>query len=459
MPLRPILASYCTAQYNLAKYLNQFITPVIPTKFSVNKNVNLLDRLSSYNFTPNSKLVSFDIESLFTNVPLEETIDLATNLVYDSNSKPPFGANTFKKLLFHATSGIFSFDQTMYRQIDGLAMGSPLAPTLSNLFIGVLEHKFLHKNMLNVKMYVRFVDDILAVFEEQDHDTFHKYLNSWHKNLNFTVEVGNKKIPFLDIDINVENSCLETEVYRKPTNTNLLLNYEANVPKQWKRGLVQTLLHRAYNVCSNWIKFDKEVDKLVNILRLNGYPKSFVLNLVRDFIDKKISPTHTNIKEEIKNCLVVKIPFYGFESVQFKKQIVKFLKRANVHDKVKLIFTCKKLRSCFSLKDNTPKILKANVVYLFTCGVDPSIQYIGKTSRHLAKRIKEHRNRISAIYDHRLNCQCRCDPDDFSILDTASNEFSLRIKEAIYIRQQNPSLNKQLSNSGSYYYSKLNHCL
>ena len=461
VPVRPILASYSTAQYNLAKYLNKFISPVIPTKFSVNKNVKLLERLSGYNFTPNSKLVSFDIESLFTNVPLEETIDLATNLVYDSNSnsKPPFGANTFKKLLYHATSGIFSFDQSLYRQIDGLAMGSPLAPTLSNLFIGVLEHKFLHKSMLNVKLYVRFVDDILAVFEDQDHETFHNYLNSWHKNMNFTVEVGDKKIPFLDIDINVENAILETEVYRKPTNTNLLLNFDSCVPKQWKRGLVQTLLNRAYNVCSNWIKFNTEVDKLVDILRQNGYPTSFVLNLVRDFLDKKISPTCGNIKEEIQNCLIVKIPYFGFESLQFRKQLGKILKRAKLQDKVKIVFTVKKLRSCFSLKDSTPKILKANVVYLFTCGVDPSIQYIGKTSRHLAKRIKEHRSRISAIHDHRLNCQCSCDPDNFSILDTAQNEFALRIKEAIYIRQNNPVLNKQLSNSGSYYFSKLNHCI
>ena len=126
-----------------------------------------------------------------------------------------------------------------------------------------------------------------------------------------------------------------------------------------------------------------------------------------------------------------------------------------MNDNVRLVFTCKKLRSWFSLKDSTTKLLKANVIYLFNCGVDPSISYIGKTNRQLAKRIKEHRTRISAIYDHRLSCQCHCDSDNFKILDTANDEFSLRIKEEIYIKRQNPTLNKQLNNSGSYYYSKL----
>ena len=132
-PIRPIIASYQTAEYNLAKYLNNFITPVIPSQFSVQKNSDLLSSLNEYSFTANSKLVSFDVESLFTNVPLEETIQLAANLVYDStvNPHPPFPKATFIKLLQAATGGLFLFDKKFYRQIDGLAMGSPLAPTLT----------------------------------------------------------------------------------------------------------------------------------------------------------------------------------------------------------------------------------------------------------------------------------------------------------------------------------------
>ena len=90
-------------------------------------------------------MISFDIESLFTNVSLKETIQIAANLVYDSNNHPPFSKDTFIKFLQSATGGLFTFDNKLYKQIDGLAMGSPLAPTLSNLFMGVLENKYLRK--------------------------------------------------------------------------------------------------------------------------------------------------------------------------------------------------------------------------------------------------------------------------------------------------------------------------
>ena len=81
-PLRPIVASYGTLEYGLANYLNLFNIPVINTGFSVNKNAQLINELAQYKCTPNSPLFSFDIESLYTNVPLEETIDIAVHKVH-----------------------------------------------------------------------------------------------------------------------------------------------------------------------------------------------------------------------------------------------------------------------------------------------------------------------------------------------------------------------------------------
>ena len=75
-----------------------------------------MDLLGNYNFTNSSKLVSFDIESLFTNVPLDETIDIAVNKVYNNNNpkQPPYSREVFKSLLKLATSGVFSFNDKLY---------------------------------------------------------------------------------------------------------------------------------------------------------------------------------------------------------------------------------------------------------------------------------------------------------------------------------------------------------
>ena len=87
-------------------------------------------------------------------------------------------------------------------------------------------------------------------------------------------------------------------------------------------------------------------------------------------------------------------------------------------------------------------------IYSYIC---PSCgaSYIGETTRHWMTRVKEHLNKtkMSNIYQHTHNnnsCQGKSSEKDFVILDKASTQFKLKIKEAIHIKQQKPSLNKQI---------------
>ena len=105
-----------------------------------------------------------------------------------------------------------------------------------------------------------------------------------------------------------------------------------------------------------------------------------------------------------------------------------------------------------SLKCRTPTPLLANVVYKFQCLSDSSKSYIGKTKRHLATRVKEHRQGPSAIQNHLDDCSvCRenysCDL--FAILDSSSYDLDITIKEAMHIKSRKPWLNEQLSAQGS----------
>ena len=80
----------------------------------------------------------------------------------------------------------------------------------------MLENKFLDSDNKNVKFYARYVDDVVTIFEDNDHDSFFQYIKSWHKNIKFTSEVGDKMLPFLDIQLDISNNCLNTTVYHKP---------------------------------------------------------------------------------------------------------------------------------------------------------------------------------------------------------------------------------------------------
>ena len=138
--------------------------------------------------------VSYYVISRFTNIPLQETINIAINLIFNPN---PNLNITRKELFLFATSQThFIFNIRFYNQIDGVAMGSPLA----NIFMGSQKSKWLNEYSLkNHKFYLRHVDDILAAFDnEQNSLNFLNFLNNRHPNIKFTIEKQiNDSIVFL----------------------------------------------------------------------------------------------------------------------------------------------------------------------------------------------------------------------------------------------------------------------
>ena len=103
----------------------------------------------------------------------------------------------------------FIFDGKCYVQCDGVAMGSPLVPTLGNVFICHFENIWLENFPAHFKLTVcrRFVNDPFLLFRTKDHVEKSKiYLNKQHKNIKFMLEIEeNGSLWFLDINITREN--------------------------------------------------------------------------------------------------------------------------------------------------------------------------------------------------------------------------------------------------------------
>ena len=141
-----------SAQQQLAKWLTSLLDPVLQL-FSTNcisDSFTFVENLRNFQFPTSSPfLCSFDISSLFTNVPLQETIEICANALYDDDLVPlPFPRKIFIELMQTATSSVeFSFNDTMYRQTDDVAMRSLLGAALANIFVGYQETKLF----LNVK--------------------------------------------------------------------------------------------------------------------------------------------------------------------------------------------------------------------------------------------------------------------------------------------------------------------
>ena len=189
-----------TAEYNLAKYLDKIIKPYIPSQFMLNSTSSFLGRLKEFCFKPTDVLVSFDVVSLFTNVPLDFTINIIVDHIYKQESRPAYDKKTFKKLLEIATTGIFMYQDNYFQQKDGVMMGSPLGPTLANFWLACFR-KITSRQFWQASLpilYLPYVDDIFCMFRSgTSHEPFLSKLNDFHPNLKITLEIGPSQLSFL----------------------------------------------------------------------------------------------------------------------------------------------------------------------------------------------------------------------------------------------------------------------
>ena len=233
-------------------------------------------------------MVSLDVESLFTNIPLDECIDLAVRYIKEDKTDIKLSATELKTLLCFATAQThFLFKGSFYDQVDGVSMGSPLAPVLANLFMGHNEKDWIENYKgSKILFYQRYVNDTFCVFErEQDAVSFYNYINSQHPNIRFTMEreVDNK-LAFLDVLVNNNPLNLQTSVFRKKTFTGLLTNYFSFTSFSYKMGLVRTLVDRVYKINNSWLGFHKNIKDLTLILHKNLFPVCMVEKVINRYV-------------------------------------------------------------------------------------------------------------------------------------------------------------------------------
>ena len=207
-------------------------------------------------------MVSFDLKSLFTNIPVLFTIELIIDALYHNDKSSNFNTlfNGFnptkmKQFLEWVTkSGTFLFNNEYFEQIDGVPMGGKA----SNLFADVMMNYIIDKAMeitpLQYKPFVfcRYVDDCFSVFNDKKSVIeFEKILNSIHPNIAFTTELQSKnRLSFLDVLVDNSGPSLVTSTFRKPIHTGLCTKWNSFVPRRFKINSINCLLDRCYKICS-----------------------------------------------------------------------------------------------------------------------------------------------------------------------------------------------------------------
>ena len=129
--------SYRNPSFSLAKFLVPILAPLTTNEFTVTNSYEFTECILSVDNADKCFMASFDVDSLFTHVPLRETIDICLGSLFVDPSRTIIGLGKahFRTLIeLTVLNSYFIFDGKLYQQTEGLGMGLPLRPTFANIF-------------------------------------------------------------------------------------------------------------------------------------------------------------------------------------------------------------------------------------------------------------------------------------------------------------------------------------
>ena len=150
-------------------------------------------------------------------------------------------------------STYLTFQGRYFEQQEGAAMGSPISPIVANLYMEDYEIKAINSSAQPPSLRKRFVDDTFTIIKSSQKTSFLEHQNTIDQHIQFTSDESRQdgSMPFLDILISPkEDESLSTTVYRKPTHTDLYLQWDSDHTVSSKYSIVGSLHHRAQTICS-----------------------------------------------------------------------------------------------------------------------------------------------------------------------------------------------------------------
>ena len=166
LPIRPIISNLNTATYHLAKYLAKLLSPLSTSEYTVSSGKEFMTTIKNVQVPSGFHMVSFDVKPLFTNVPLEYTIGLVLERIYNKGELVTnITRSEMKEMLLCTKNVHFSYNHDIYIQRDGVAMGSPLGPVLAWIFMVNLERSLVPKLNVYINFCRCYVDDTIPLLK------------------------------------------------------------------------------------------------------------------------------------------------------------------------------------------------------------------------------------------------------------------------------------------------------
>jgi hypothetical protein len=457
IPIRPVVSYLSAPTYKLARRLNGILRQKsnFEPKYCLKNSLDLIEKIKDIDVPQGAILLSLDVDSLFTNVPYLDTLDVLRALFEKQRLHPGEVDELIELTTICMQQNYFRFGGQYYQQSDGLAMGSPLSPLMADIFMDHFENQHIVDN-INILYYFRYVDDLIICWtgSMSQLDTFVNDINNKHPKIKFKKELEqNNSLNFLDLTITKVDNKHDFQIYRKPTHTDTVIPASSTHPWQHKLAAFHCYAHRLLTVPLSDEHYKMELSNIYHLALSNGYSKSHVDGIIcKKRIKMANSLLYAAPSLEPPKRYKASITYVG----KLSDKIYKILKSNNVNVAFKTNNTLR-----FRLCNGKEKVesAKKSGVYKLACDECNKV-YVGQTGRSFNTRYKEH----VASYRHNHpdksnfakhlleNNHALSDNHSFNILHVCGKGLRLSVLEQLEINRYNNRgviINEQLNVASS----------
>jgi len=413
-PGRPIVSDCSSESERVSIFIDDYIKTRANLHPSYIKDTyDFLDKVRGTELTPDSLLITLDVDSMYTNINHDEGIQAVKNIFSDHLQDSKFTA-ILELLELSLKCNDFIFDDKVFLQVQGTAMGRRYAPHYADIYMAEFERQALAKCKHKPDCYYRYLDDIFIIWSHGS-DSFNDFLsifNSHRPSIKFKAEINPNSINFLDTTLfRSKDNRLEAKVYFKPTDTHQLLHKLSFHPKHTFPGLIKSQVTRFYRICSFPDDVQAACLALFQVLGKRNYSRRWLRKIKNETLRSLVSRDRPGFELQIEST-----SHAGAGPCNSTRCL-----------------TCEIVPSCHNFTSSCSDVSYAinsklscessNIIYLYTCKLCAK-QYIGETGWPLRHRNNQHRSSIvngkddNALYNH----LAKCHP---SSLSDAVNNFLL----------------------------------
>lgn len=459
LPLRPVTSFVGSPLYNTSKYVSGVLSKIGKANWCIKNSYDFVRLINGLTIPNGYGMHSFDVVSLFTNIPTDLVISTVDSRWHEICSHTTIPKQEFIEMLnLCQNNSYFLSGGNFYHQITGVPMGSPMSPIVAELAMDhILDLAITEVRRIfdiDITIIYKYVDDIFLCIPLGMDKEILSIFNSINTHIQFTSEIEiENKLPYLDVLLirNEENQMIKTDWYMKPIASGRLVHYQSSHPTTQKMNTAFGLVHRVFEL-SDESFYQKNHTRVEQLLRMNGYPIKLIHRVINRFNEKKRQQLD---RATTNNCSMTVLdstrdnnndPLPIYFSLLYvpglSESIEKCFKKFNTGIKISFKnFQC--MRRLFdTMKDKVEQGEQRHVIYKILCkSCDNKKCYIGTTEQLFKKRISNHKADVirqdcdaTALSRHAIMRNHSFDFDNPIILDRNNYDWKRKFMEELYIK-------------------------